>query len=278
MNTSKTRLLRAGAVSIFAGFFIFWAIIAASKLQGDTNTAELYSALYGLMALYGGVIGLAISKKWGGAKSLIGRSVLFMSLGLLAQEAGQITYSMYTYLLHREIPYPSLGDIGYFASVILYILAAYNLLKALGIKAAIRSHTAKLWVVILPVLLLSASYYVFLKGHTHDTHNLISVFLDFGYPLGQAFYISLGLLALVISKKYLGGVMKPVVLFLIFALALQYSADFMFLYQVSRDTWKTGGANELVYLVSYFVMTLSLIEFGAVLGRLRTPKSNTEVQ
>jgi hypothetical protein len=90
--------------------------------------------------------------------------------------------------------------------------------------------------------------------------------------MGQAVYIALALAAWIVSKRYLGGIMKSVITFLIFALCLQYMADFTFLYQVSRETWQTGGINELMYLVSYFVMTIALIRFGSTYNKL-TQKS-----
>ncbi len=264
----KQRIQVGLATIVFLTFALFWVYLALHGLQGDSNQAETFSALYGLMALFGGLLGLVVSRKWGGAKSLIGRAVLFMALGLLAQEAGQLTYSAYTYIAHIEIPYPSLGDIFYFGSVVLYIIAALSLVKALSTKATLKSAKILPIVVIIPVALLVFSYHVFLRGYTVHFNHPITVFLDFGYPLGQAFYVSLGLLALVLSLRYLGGVMKPVILFLIFALFLQYLADFTFLYQVSRNTWKVAGLNEFSYLVAYFVMTLSLIEFSAVHDRL----------
>lgn len=262
----KHKILIGLASTIFAGFLAFWTVLTIKGLQGETDSAELFSALYGTMALFGGLVGLKVSRRFGGFKSLIGRSVVFISLGLLAQEVGQITYSLYTHLFHKEIPYPSLGDIGFFGSVILYILAAFCLIKALSVKGVMKSHINKLWAIAVPGALLSISYYFFLKGHEYDTSNLVSVLLDFGYPLGQAFYISLAVLAFILSKRFLGGVMKPVILFFLFALLLQYIADFTFLYQVSRETWQTAGINELMYLVAYFVMTLSLIKFETALN------------
>jgi hypothetical protein len=268
----KYKLSIVIATLLFSGLLLFWLYLSTQGLQGDTDQAELFSAIYGSLALFGGVSGLFISKKWGGRKSLIGKSVLFASLGLLAQELGQVTYSMYTYLWHQEIPYPSLGDIGYFGSVLFYILAAYFLIRATSVKTDRSGWQSKILVTVLPLAILAGSYIMFLKQYEFDFSQPLAVFLDFGYPLGQALYIALALLAFLLSRKYLGGVMRPVILAVLFSLILQYAADFVFLYQVSRDTWVTGGANELMYLVSYFAMTLSLIGFGIVASRLSQPQ------
>jgi hypothetical protein len=264
----KYRLLLAIAIALFLGFGAFWAYLAVNNLQGDTSKSEFFSAIYGIMALYGGIVGLFASRRWGGHRSLVGRAIVFISLGLIAQEFGQVAYSMYTYLLHQEIPYPSLGDAGYFGSVIFYILAVRSLIKATRVKGSHTSTKAKALFIVIPVLLLGISYVIFLRDYKFDFGHPLSVILDFGYPLGQAFYISLAALAYLLSKKYLGGVMRPVVLLTLFALILQYSSDFVFLYQTNRNTWKTGGFNEFMYLFSYFVMTLALIKFGHALSKI----------
>lgn len=265
----KSKYFIFGSV-IFLALTAWWVYLGQNDLVGETDQAELFSASYGMMALYGGILGLFVSQKWGGLKSLIGKSVFFISLGLLAQEFGQISYSAYTYLFHEEIPYPSVGDIGYFGSVLLYIVAIFYLIKALSPKSALSSKINLLWVIAVPLILLVGSYLFFLNGYEFDFSNPLLVFLDFGYPLGQAFYISLAILAFLLSRRYLGGLMKPIVLFLIFALFMQYISDFMFLYRVNRDLWETGGINDYTYLVSYFVMTSALIAAGNVITTMRT--------
>lgn len=253
---------------LFAVLSFWWLFIFIKGYAGETPEAELFSATYGMMALTGGVIGLKVSKKWGGHKSHIGKFTLLISLGLLAQEFGQISYSLYTFLFHTEIPYPSIGDVGYFGSVVLYIWAVTFLIRALRLKSKLTSGLNKLMVVFIPSILLVASYAFFLKGYVFDASSPLTIFLDFGYPLGQVLYISLALLALFLSRNYLGGIMKPVVLFLIFALLSQYISDFTFLYSVSRGSWQTGGINDYMYLISYFIMTIALLHLGDVINNI----------
>lgn len=264
------------AVILFLLLSGWWGYIQLNGLSGETDTAALFSDSYGLMALYGGLIGVGISKAWGGSKSLIGKAVLFASLGLLFQEAGQISYSVYHYLFQIEVPYPSIGDIGYFGSIIFYVLSAMNLIKALRVKKAHDNVVNKLVVFGLPIGLLIFSYLFFLKGYEFDFSNPLVVFLDFGYPLGQAIYISLALLAFLLSLNYLGGLMKPVIIFIVFAFVAQYLADFTFLYQASRETWQAGGINDYTYLVAYFVMTLALIQFKQVLMNMSPAKTDNQ--
>lgn len=273
----KNKYILTVAITIYVVLACFWSYIALKGLQGNHSIAELFSGIYGVMALFGGIFGLAVGRRFGGFKSYIGATVMYISLGLLSQVVGQLTYSAYTQLFNIEIPYPSWGDVGYFGSVIFYILAAWSAVKAVKTKVAMKSIVNKLLLILVPVGLLALSYIVFLSNYKYQSGQLLATILDFGYPLGQAIYIAIALLALVLSRKFLGGIMKNVIMLLIFAFVLQYAADFMFLYQHNQDTWQTAGLNELVYLTAYFVMTLSLIKFNDVIMQLSPKKDESHV-
>lgn len=251
---------------IFVGYTLWWLYINII-LRSPTHDSwhnQNFTNTYGVMALIGGVIGLMASRKWGGARSLIGRSLLFFSIGLLLQEFGQITYSYYYYVLHNSAPYPSIADVGYFGSVLVYIYAAWQLAKASGIKYALKERSRKMLAVILPLIVLVVSYLFFLKGYQFDFSSAkasLTVFLDFGYPLGQAIYIAIALVTYLLSNKMLGGLMRKKILLVLAALCFQYAADFSFLHANQKGTFFAAGANDYVYLLAYFVMAVALITF-----------------
>jgi hypothetical protein len=175
-----------------------------------------------------------------------------------------------------SIPYPSVGDIGYFGSVLFYIYAALQLAKAAGAKFSLRSHSKKVVAAILPLALLVASYVVFLRNYQFDFSSMgstVAVFLDFGYPLGQATYIAIALVTYLVSQKLLGGVMKKKILLLLFALLIQYIADFTFLYAAKNGSPFPGGANDFMYLLAYTIMALALNSFRLNLST-RADKDN----
>jgi len=234
----------------------------------DLNTTErirqLWGSMYQVMAIFGCIIGFRASKKWSGYKSIIGNAILFFSIGLLLQSFGQSVDSYYNFFQNQAIPYPSMGDIGFFGSVIAYIVGAGYLLKATGFQFIVKSMRKKLLVVIVPLIVLISCYLFFLQGYTFDWSNKIKILLDFGYPLGQAIYVSIALIAYLISRNYNLGAMKWPLLFLLIALAFQYFADFTFLYQANANTWYVGGLNDYLYFISYFSMTLALLYMGGV--------------
>jgi hypothetical protein len=251
------------AFILFLAWWLYINVFLRNPNHNSDNN-QAFGALYGVIALVGGLNGLFAARKWGGAKSLVGRAILFFSIGLLAQEFGQIAYSFYTYVLKINIPYPSVGDVGYFGSVLCYIYAAWQLAKASGIKFSLKDRSKKVVAVLLPLILLSVSYRIFLLHYQFDFSSIsrtVGVLLDFGYPFGQAIYISIALMTYLLSKKLLGGVMKNKVLIVLFALLIQYSADFSFLLAAKNQTAFPAGGNDLMYLIAYTVMALALNSF-----------------
>ncbi len=235
---------------------------ARGLTQGKEN--ELYILIYPILPLIGGIYGWFCAQKWGGFRSTFGSAIALFALGFLAQFAGQMLYVYYQIYLQIDVPYPSIGDLFYFGSVILYVVGAYKLAKVAGIKLTMNSLQGKIKTLAIPFLILAISYIVLLQGYEADWTNKLIVFLDFGYPIGQAIYLSIALLALLISKDILGGLMRKPIMLLIAALVAQFISDFVFSYQVSREvtTFYAAGTNDYMFTVAYFLMAAALISIG----------------
>lgn len=257
---------------IFISFAFFWFYITIFESL-DSKNHEFFANTYWLLALWGGIWGVVASIRWGGLKSLMGKVLILFSLGLLSQVFGQLAYSYYYYVLHIEIPYPSIGDIGFFGSIPIYIGAIIVLAKASGVSLNIKSFQNKIQSLLIPGSGLLLSYLLFLKNYQFDWNYPLIIFLDFGYPMGQAIYISLAILVFLLSKKTLGGIMKPRVSLIVFALVVQFIADYTFLYFFSNGLWYASGPNDLIYLLAYFLMSLALIQLKTVSDQL---KANTK--
>jgi hypothetical protein len=247
-----------------------WVILLLTH-TGLESVAGPINLIYnfGLMALFGGVVGLYLSGRWGGMKSVMGRAIIMLSLGLLAQEFGQFVYGYYIFFLHVAVPYPSLGDVGYFGSIPFYIYGAYLIAKASGAKVSLRSLGQKIIGILLPLGLLATVYGLFLTNYNFAHVTPLRVFLDFGYPLGQTVYISITLLAFIFSLGKLGGVMRGRILLLLAALFAQFIADFTFLYMSSLGIWVVGGISDYLYLIAYFLMTIALIRMKLVFDQVK---------
>jgi hypothetical protein len=254
---------------IFLGFGGWW-IELQHVVSQQGSEVSWFENTYGLMALIGSIIGFCAIKKWGGLKTVLGKALLFFSLGLFAQEAGQLIYSYYTQVDKIQIPYPSWGDAAYFGSVLFYITAAFFLAKVVGIRFSMRkSFLYKAIAIIVPLILLIGSYLILLHNHQYDTSKPLTVFLDAGYPIGEACYISIATVAYLLSRKMLGGIMKSGILLVLLALLVQYISDFTFIYQSNRNTYVPGRLDDFSYLAAYFVMATALIRFHAIYRKLQ---------
>lgn len=255
------------AVGFFVVVTIWWVILYLSGVK-ETFHNYLFGATYGLIALWGGILGVMLAQKWGGFSSTLGKAIIILAFGLLAQEFGQLVFSFYNIILNIAVPYPSLADIGFFGSIPLYIYGMFLLASSAGVKFSLKTIVNQLQVVVIPLAILVLSYFVFLKDYQLDMNNLLKTFLDFGYPLGEAIYISVALLTYSLSRKLLGGVMRGAILLLIAAFVVQYIADYNFLRQSSDLTWVNGGYGDYLYFVAYFLLALGLLKFKVVANNL----------
>lgn len=255
------------SIGFFIGLLVWWVMLSV-LWSGENITQNLtWGAIYQLMAWWGGIFGLVTSRSWGGIKSKMGRTILYFSIGLLLQGFGQSAFSFYNIIRHEEIPYPSIADIGYFSSVLFYIFGIISLARITGASFQLKALSNKVQAFIIPIAMLVISYFFFLGNYEFNWSSPLRVFLDFGYPLGEAFYVSIAILALLLSRNMLGGIMRIPLIILMIALIAQYIAEFNFLTQALNSTWTNGGYGDVLYLISYFVMTISLIRISATMKR-----------
>lgn len=254
------------ALALFL-FYTFWFVIIHLLLPSDHFLYHYYGVFYGIIAVWGGIWGIVIARKWGGFKSIMGKALLLFSFGLFAQEFGQIAYSYYIFVLHVDIPYPSIGDIGFFGTIPFYIYGAYLLGKASGVRFTLNSLQNKLQALLIPALMVAVAYILFLRYYSFDLSTPLETFLTYGYPLGQAVYISLGILTYSLTRGLLGGVMKSKVLFLILAFGAQFLADYAFLY--FQELYYPGSPIDYLYTLAYFLMAIGIMQFETAYNKLR---------
>jgi len=248
---------------LFGVLTVWWIVLFFMDKNANVGHNLIWGVSYQAVAVWGAFWGLFISRTWGGLKSVMGQAIIFFSLGLLLQAFGQSIFSYYNLVLGVDMPYPSISDIGFFGSIPLYIYAVLLLGRASGVAISLRSVKSKIVALLIPAAILSMSYLFFLKGYEFDWSNPLRVFLDFGYPIGQALYISVAILVFVLSKNLLGGIMREKIIFVLGALFVQYFADYNFLYQALQGTWVNGGYGDFIYLIAYFFMSYSVIRLAA---------------
>lgn len=269
---SKKPLLLTLILSLVFGIYTLWFLYLAFFVEPGSDLHNYFTDTYGILAGLGGIFGIFISSRWGGLRSLVGRGILFLSMGLLFQFLGQLSYTIEFYLYDIENSYPSYGEIFYFGSIFFYIVGILAFAKASGLSFSLKKVSQKIIAILIPLILISISYFMFLKDYVFEGTSFLIAFLDFGYPLGQALYVSLAIVTYFITRKSLGGLMRGRIVFVLLALVFQYAADSTFLYQVMNDTWYAGSFSDYLFLISYFLMSLSLIQFSSILIKVKSQK------
>src|SRR5699024_9203203 len=128
------------ALFYFFGLVIYWLFLHHSGLK-TSNYNYLYSLLFSLTPLIGGLIGMVRSGIWGRFKSAVGKAVFFFSLGLFLWGAGSMVWSYYNFIAKNALPYPSLADLGFAPSVFFWGVGAIFLSKATGARFAFKRNT-----------------------------------------------------------------------------------------------------------------------------------------
>jgi len=223
-----------------------------------------YNVAYGLMALVGALYGFRLYKKWGGLKTLIGKALFLLSLGLLSEWIANSIWGYFNIVKQIEIPYPSIADFFFFSIIPIYFFAIFFLGKASGSVAVLKKARGMFVVVILSLFMLAGAYYLFLREGI-EFSNPIKVFFDLAYPLGYVVTFSITLAIYIFMQSRLGGIMKKVVLLVLVSYLIQFLADYTFLYRALQGTYVNGGIVDFLYSIALFAMPVALLNFNMVL-------------
>lgn len=245
----------------------FWWIDIYIGGTQDAPINNLFGFVYGGFSIWGGFLGIIVSKQWGGLKSLMGKAILCLSFGLLLQAFGQYSFWFHNVYLQIAVPYPGIPDIGFFGTIPFYIYAAFLLGKASGINVSLKSFFNKLQAIVIPAVMLLVGYFLFLRGYNWDFSQPLKIILDFGYPLGQAIYLSIAILTFSLSRRILGGIMRFPIFTIIVAFLFQFLSDYTFVY--FQESFYPASFIDYLYLTSYFIMTIGILQLQTVLSSIK---------
>jgi hypothetical protein len=257
----KNQVLLYLTLVVIVLLLLWWVGINFLSFNGQDN----YTDIFPVSALIGGIGGLMVAKKWGFFSSRLGASLAFFSIGLMLQFFGSIIYTLYFRIGGIELAYPSVGDIPYLTTSILYVFAVYNLTKVIVVKGSIFKPLGVLVAAVVTTIVLGIALYVsFLNLAIDDPRGAIYSLVNVAYPVIQAFYFLIGIIALLQAKRMAGGKMLFSVSLLLVALIVQYVADFSFLYHSYHDTYQPAGITDLMYTFAYGLMALAILMIDRV--------------
>ncbi|MEK7502064.1 MAG: hypothetical protein AAB609_00900 [Patescibacteria group bacterium] len=243
---------------------IFWVGIQSSGIT-DLTINLLYSFSNGFLATAAGIMGLLISRHWGGSKSAVGKAVMFISLGITSWGIGTLTWSFYNFVLNIEVPYPSWADLGYTLAIPFWAIGVFYLSKATGARFTLRKLRGRLMLILLPLLAAVASYY-FLYVIARESSfviegELLKIFLDFYYPLGDWIILTVAFLLFGLSLQYLGGRFRWPVMIIILGFIFMFISDFTFSYTTTVGSYFNGHFADLLFTVAIFVISFGVTGF-----------------
>ncbi len=249
---------------IIISFLPILGFIFYINIHGLTDGYIVYFEAFplALVPLVGGLT--AIYKVWKRKlwRSALGFAVTAFGLGLIFWGLGTLVWGLYNVLLDVAVPYPSLADIGYAITPMLWFVGIYFLYKATGTKYQLRSVWGKVVLIFVPLLvLLLTAYVVFYKfygGIFTTDGNVLELLLLVYYPVSDIFLLSPALVITALAWKNLGGSLRKPILVVLGALVFMYLADMAFAYTFSNDKYYNGNWVDLLWAVALFLLGLSI--------------------
>lgn len=264
----KLNLYQKICLAFYIILVIFWGLLF---LSGEKTSFYnyLYSFLFGLIPLVGGLIAMISSRMWGGLKSAIGKAVFFIGLGLFCWGFGETIWSYYNFFLGEPAPYPSFADLGFAPSIFFYGLGAFYLSKATGAKFGLRNMYAKVFTVVDIVLVSAISYYILVvmaRGGiiVPPGETLLKTVLDIAYPLGDFLALVISVTISSLSFKYFGGKYLLDIISILLGLAVMFVADSVFSYTTTVGTFYNGQFGDLLLTTGLFLLTFGVLGFYKV--------------
>jgi len=213
--------------------------------------------------LLGGIFGLQKAKSWGGWQSSMGRTTMGLALGLIAWAGGMIIWNFYLFFLDVEVPYPSLADAIFILSWPLWFYGVINLSKATGAKFGLREKKGKLFLFIIPIVAILASYYLLFEiargGEFVWDVSGLQLFFDLFYPIGDIVILTAVALVFMLSRRFLGGKYRVPVFIVLLGFLLNYTSDFIFSYTTTLETYFNGHFVDFLFTTTMFVLSVGVI-------------------
>ena len=137
-NKKRTQELMAGLLTISSIVSLFlWIYLRTMEHSGGT-VGNYFALSLSITPFIAGIFGFSVAKHWGASKSLLGKSIISLSTGLLLWSLGNFVWSYYNIIKHVAAPYPSFADVGYGLGVLFWILCTIYLGKALGVATLVK--------------------------------------------------------------------------------------------------------------------------------------------
>lgn len=263
MNTLRQMFRDVWSKLLLFIFVVMLVMVILAELLSlrETSFNHVVSLILAFIPNVGFIAGIMRMRQWGGSKSVIGRSLLFISLALLTWAIGSYIWSFYNFFLHIEAPYPSWADAAYSQFAWLVGVGLILLVNFTCVKNE-SSAVGRIYFFCIPILMAIITYYfIFLQLHggtIWQTDEPLKVFVDLYYPLSDVVILTIIIITAGLQLNFLGERLRLPVTLLITGLIFNYVADFYFSYDTTVGSYYVGGPADILFGWAMFVLSLGV--------------------
>jgi len=240
---SNTKIVLAALV--FAALFF-----GGNQIIGfyPVETAPIIFSNYLATAL-GAFIGIYGAIKIG-MRNFIGKGVFFLGCASLFSFIGYILWDWADFILEEELPYPSIADFSWSASVSIAIVGILFLLRVYQPQVKFRYFLEAAG-----IFTLMSAIIIYIVGWPDLSEATFSTgFFDIFYTLSDSLWIAIG----VITLRIAGGKIFPGLLAYTVSMFVMVIGDILFAIRVANGTFYYGDIADLMLLFAWILAALGI--------------------
>jgi diguanylate cyclase (GGDEF)-like protein/PAS domain S-box-containing protein len=253
MNTrSRARRRYIAECATTAGLAVAWLGCLVFEVGGERTAAALSN--FGLIAA-AGAAGIACFRTARFSSDRQTRMWKLLGASALSWGCGQTAWTWYENVLGREVPFPSLADVGYLAAPPLAAAALLSLpFAAQSLAGRVRQVLDGL--MIAASLLLASWVLVLRPVFRAGADNVVSLAISLAYPIGDVVVGTIVLFVLARARMGSGAARIPLGL-LGAGLVAWAVADSGFAYLTATESYASGALIDAGWFLGYLLVMLA---------------------
>jgi diguanylate cyclase (GGDEF)-like protein len=234
----------------FNGVYLATLVLRPFSEQAHVALGDLAQVI-GPLAIVAAAVP-ALRSRWRDSSPAVRRSSTFLILGVASFVIGQSIWAFYELVLHRETPFPSLADVGFFAEYVFLFVGVLQLpTRPLPTVARVRIVLDSL--MSMAALVTFSWYFILAPMLVGGRQSPLATALGFFYPLADlALLFCVLLLA---GRRSLPGT-RPALLFLCTGLCSIVIIDTAFAYGTLHRLYTTGSFLDVFWPLGYMLIAL----------------------
>lgn len=217
--------------------------------DADADSEYAIATISALNPLAASIMGFIVSKRYHGSE-VFGKAYFALGLAMLMIFLGEITYSVYDFVLDEE-PYPSIADLFF---LLAYPLFFYHLQKNIRFFKAKINLATKSLIVVIPLSIISA-YSVLSISELGEAS--FDFYYGLLYVIGSSIVATAAILGAIVFRQ---GVLGTAWLVLAIGLLLNSAGDSWYTYLEIFGQYSLLHPVNLLWYSSYWVIVYSLIK------------------